>query len=175
MSRPDKQYRIYADTNNVHIFDEMIAPPDDTYHDTLKFSNVNGALVERCKIIGTGPEDAVDLMRYSRDIVIRNCTLLAQGKYCITIKGGCKNIILENVIIENRGSETEIDLGNRSHFIDEITDGIILRNVTASDGKPVRVRVLNAKPPIVEGGNVKVTVYPKWLVKVIFFVLKLLD
>jgi len=170
----DKNYRSYADTEDVVIIGESISPPDESYSDTLKLSHVNRAAIYDTTIFGS-QEDAIDIMRYSQLIHLKNCRLYGAGKYVVTIKGGCDLVALENVIIEQHGKTVDIDLGNFTPITKARTTNVVLRNVTSSDGKPVRVRVLNADKPTVEGGNVKVIVYPKWVVKLVFMFLKIFN
>lgn len=168
MATTDKNYRSYADIDGVYINGELIQPPDNSYADTLKFSKATTVLVDNCDITG-GYEDVIDMNRYCGGIEIRNCRLFSKGEYCATIKGGSKNIVLRDVVIDNHGKTYDIDLGNWSDQSKEKTTDVELINVTSLDGSPVTVRVLNADKPRVEGGNVKLTVYPKWIVALFFF------
>lgn len=91
-------------------------------------------------------------------ILCRGCTLKA-GKYAVTIKGGCYDITLDDVVIERpaQGWEgVDIDIGNRSHNALGRTRGVVLSNVRRADGKPVRVRVGWADMPVVRDSNVKI-------------------
>ncbi len=128
--------------------------------DVLKISGCTGVEFDHLQVVPVGVqrEDAVDIMRFSRGISIKNA-LLRAGKYAVTIKGGSRDILLQNVRIErpSQGWEkVDIDLGNYSHNAQGRTTGVVLWNVTRSDGKPVRVRVGWADEPIVIGGNVEI-------------------
>ena len=163
MTTPDKNFRSYADCMNCLIENETLCPPDESYADTLKFSNAHGVTVRECSIFG-GTEDCIDLNRGCTYITIKDCDLMPAGKYAVTIKGGTSAIQLKNVFIHDHGDETDIDIGNWSDQSKEPTGSVILQNVCMTDGSPVRCRVLWGERPIVIGGNVKVTVVPRVLV-----------
>lgn len=163
MSTPDKNYRSYADAVRIRVEDEVIYPPDHTYADALKLSNVSNAEIKGCHIYG-GKEDCIDINRGCQLISISKCDLIPAGKYAVTIKGGSRVVCLSDVIIHDHGAETDIDIGNWSDQSAELTTGVYLNNVTMVDGSPVRCRVLWGEAPTVAGGNVKVTVVPRVLV-----------
>lgn len=163
---PDINTVSYASENGVVISDLIFNPnPGDS--DTLKFSNCTNFTVERCEIVG-GKEDCIDMNRGSLGYVT-NCNLRPTGNFAMTIKGGFKDLVLENIILDSHGKEVDIDLGNWScQGKWAWTSGIILKNVTAADGKPVIVRVLWASSPKVIGGNVKVK---NWQIAGFFYLL----
>ena len=164
MSKPDNNWRSYANVSGVQIIAEEIKAPDDFVgSDTIHFSNVQGANVAYSIIYGL-KEDCIDIQNKTRDVIVQKCDLYPTGQYGLTIKGGSSNIELSDNTFFSHGSVYDIDLGNWSDQSMDKTTGVILRNLTAHDGKPVRVRVLWADRPIVVGGNVKVTVYPKIVV-----------
>lgn len=161
----DKNYYSIADQDSVNVIDQSfpssgVNPLD--YSDILKLSKATNVVIRGCYIVG-GKEDCIDMNRYCENILVENTTVHSSGLYCFTIKGGTKNVTLRNVVINKHGKEMDIDLGNWSDQSKDLTTNITLENVTSSDGKPVRVRVLWAKKPTVIGGNVKVTVIPKCL------------
>ncbi len=152
----DRNFRSHADQLGVHIIGERIEPPDpQNWDDTLKLSNVTGAVVEMSTILG-GREDCIDIMRGSASVLIYSCELYPTGEYAITIKGGCVGVVMENIVLYGGGKETDIDLGNWTAVNFDKTENIFIRNVRRADGKPVRVRVGHATKPIIEGGNVKI-------------------
>ncbi len=140
-----------------------------SYTDVIHGSHAVGVKIHDIQIVG-GQEDVIDMNNDSSDILVENVRVHPNGKFGFTLKGGSKNIILRNVVFETHGSEVDIDLGNWSDQ-DKVNKTTLVRleNVTSVDGKPVRVRVLFASNPEVIGGNVKVTVYPSWLVSIIRF------
>lgn len=146
-----------------HFPDDGINPLD--YSDIFKLSHATNIVVERCFIKG-GKEDCIDMNRYCQNVHVKQCALDSSGLYCMTIKGGSKNIYLESVQIITHGKSYDIDIGNWSDQSAELTTQIVLDNVYSLDEKPVRVRVLWGDRPIVIGGNVKVIVYPRWIVKI---------
>lgn len=163
MTTPDINYRNYADCKNVIVLDEIIAPPNPSnYDDILKLSNVQDVLVSGCTINpdGGNREDGVDIMRYCARVKIADCRVGAGKKYAFTIKGGCDDILLENVLITRRGGgweRVDIDIGNYSSTVPDAKTGrVIVREVRAIDDLPVRLRIGWAKEVIVEGGNVEI-------------------
>ena len=159
----DKNYLSFADVSRKTIMDTTLVPLDDTYADTLKLSHADFIEVIRCVIYG-GHEDCIDINRDCVDVLVKDCRLIPDGKYAVTIKGGSCMVHLQNVVIDVHGSETDIDIGNWSDQSGFLTTGVVLENVTMADGSPVRCRVLWGEKPMVVGGNVKVTVVPKVLV-----------
>jgi hypothetical protein len=172
MATPDKNFRSYADESGVRIYGETIAPPDQTYADTLKFSNADDVEVEKCHVVG-GYEDCVDINRDCEQVVLRNLTLEAHGEYAVTIKGGSHDIKLIDVVITAPGRVYDIDIGNWSDQNQNKTTSVKLVNVTRADGEKVRVRVLWADRPVIVGGNVSLTVVPRLAVLVYRFFRKL--
>lgn len=162
---PDINYYSIADRNDVEVLsrtlpDVGINPSD--YSDTLKLSKATNIVVKDCVIYG-GKEDCVDMNRYCENILIESTTVISNGSYCFTIKGGTKSVTLRNVVVQKHGKSYDIDLGNWSDQSNNLTTNVVLENVTSTDGKPVTVRVLWADAPTVIGGNVKVTVVPKFI------------
>lgn len=161
----DKNWESHANETDVNIAGRIICPPDNTYSDTLKFSCCQIVKVHDCKIVG-GNEDCIDMNNLCSNLDVTNCELESRGKYVMTIKGGTTDVLVSDTCILAHGSETDIDLGNWSDQSEAETKRVILSNVFAQDGQPVRVRVLWAEKPLVIGGNVKVTAIPKFLVSI---------
>ena len=172
-SKPDRNYESHADVDGVIIENRSIPPQEEEeeevaslyYSDSLKLSKATDVLVKSCSITG-GSEDCIDMNRYCSDITVSDCILKPCGKYGITIKGGTTRVTLKNLLFMTHGKETDIDLGNWSDQSAEPVSSVVLENITSLDGKPVRVRVLWAQKPKVLGGNVKLIIYPKLLVKI---------
>lgn len=164
MAKPDKNFRPIADESGVNVIGETLIPPDGTYADTLKLSNADICHIENCAITG-GYEDCIDLNRNSVKNDFLGLALTPKGKYGITIKGASSYCLFSDIQFMSHGTLYDIDIGNWSDQDYEQTVGTVLNNVRAVDGKPVRVRVLWGEKPLVIGGNVKVTVYPRLLVK----------
>lgn len=172
----DKNYYSIADQSDILLGstefpDKGINAQD--YSDTLKLSHAKYITVKCCYITG-GKEDCIDINRMCENILIEDTTLFSGGSYCVTIKGGSKNITLKNVTIDGHGKETDIDIGNWSDQSSELTTGVVLDNVQSRSGEPVKVRVLWAnKPIIINNSNVSVTTIPKCLVSIYRFLRKL--
>lgn len=176
----DRNYLSFADQNHVVIADQSIeAPKPSDYDDILKLSNVGGAKVVNTSINlrGGNREDAVDIMRGSSYIHLEDCTIGA-GNYVFTIKGGARFVSLRNVQISRHGrwpERVDIDIGNFSVTVPDAKTGtVILDNVTATDGRPVRVRVGWAAAPIVIGGNVQVLFWQSAVLKAYVFTMRML-
>jgi hypothetical protein len=151
----DKNYISHCNEKNVMITGETIVPPDDTYSDTLKFSNVNGFSVLDCNITG-GKEDCVDIMRGSKHGSICLCELTPKGKYGVTIKGGVENITISDTILTCGGSETDIDIGNYENAStprNQPVQVVTISNVRRKDGRRVRVRLLNCNNVVFTDGR----------------------
>lgn len=165
----DNNYRSIADTDGVVIKNETICPDGaDNFSDILKFSNASNCTVTGTAICG-GKEDCVDMNRNCKNITLLDCTLFTNGNQHATIKGGAKDITLNNVLFRGNPKNVEIELGNYSEQSDEPPERIFLENCNRDDGSPVRVRLLNCCDcqVIVIGGNVKV--FKPWWVKMGFF------
>jgi len=167
----DNNFRSYADVDHLSIVDEIIKSDNPLcFSDTLKLSNVASAEIFGCYIVG-GKEDCIDIMRKSSLVNIVHCTLASSGKFCITIKGGSGRIKISNLVIENHGTETDIDIGNYYNSFEPgwlPVEDVVINNVTSSDGKPVKVRLLNCNKVTIIGGNCKVTKVPSIFWKIYF-------
>jgi hypothetical protein len=144
MSRPDKNLVSIADEVVIdrHFID--LIPPDDSYADTLKFSNATTGVITARRIVG-GREDCVDINNGSARLHISAEAWEPRGKYLATIKGGSRDITLAGTVTSH-GSEVDVDLGNRSDQSREIVRGIRL-DLKTTDGSPIRVRLLLAERP----------------------------
>jgi hypothetical protein len=69
---------------------------------------------------------------------------------------------IDSVLFDSHARGADIVIGWRPGLVpssDWNAAGInVLRDVKATDGKPVRVHVWNAPPPVVEGGNVEIRI-----------------
>ena len=176
MTTPDKNYLSLADVEDKHLVNCYISPKSDgldstDYDDILKFSHAKNCSVTDSTISGEGVnhENAIDMNRSCSGILVKGCNLISGRQNAITIKGGCNDITIENVVIVPGAGHCDIDLGNFSDQCDCPVTNVKLINVTRSDGQPVRVRVINADKPIVTGGNVAVYrpfwgMFPIWTV-----------
>jgi hypothetical protein len=179
MSKPDINYRSYADQDNFTVAGETIQADDPAaYDDILKVSHCQYAIVRDCAINlnGGNREDGVDVMRSSYAVHFNECEVGAGQLYAFTIKGGSDMISLRNVLITRPGpwpQRVDIDIGNYSSTVPNAKTGtILLTNVTRTDGKPVRVRVGWAARPIISGGNVKVLFWQSLALKVYVWVMR---
>lgn len=166
----DNNFYSVADRSHVTLDDEFLFPENpQQYNDILKFSNAVDCCAKNCIIAG-GSEDCIDMNRNCDGIHILNCRLSPYGKQGFTIKGGSKNITIENTLFTINPSNVEIELGNYSEQSDEPPTNINLINVRRLDGGAVRVKCLNACTCTVNVINCEnVKVYKPWWVKLGFF------
>lgn len=179
--KPDTNYLSYADQSNL-VLDGMTIQPDvpSDWDDVLKISCCKFTEVNHCIINpdGGNREDGVDVMRESYCVSFNNCHVGAGQRYAFTIKGGCDLIRLKDVTIIRHGGgweRVDIDIGNWSTTTPKKTDAVFLTNVTASDGKPVRVRVGWARRPEILGGNVKILFWQSLGLKLYCLVMRFLN
>lgn len=164
MITPDKNLESHGDTQEVRLKGVTLNARDGEYADALKFSNVQGVVVDGEFIFG-GYEDCIDINRGCMDMAFRNLRLSSGGLYVATIKGGSSNILFENITVAAHGKETDFDIGNWSDQNGNLTHHIYFKNIKSEDGKPVRVRVLwGADVHVLDNSNVKITVVPKFFV-----------
>lgn len=162
MTTPDTNYLSIADVSGKTIKGAIISPANEgidprLIDDILKFSHAINCGIENCTVTGDGlnRENAIDMNRLCEGIVIKNSNLVSGQQNAITIKGGCHDVQIINVKIVPGKGNCDIDLGNYSDQCQCPVTGVKLVDVTRVDGQPVRVRVINADMPVVEGGNVK--------------------
>jgi len=169
MSRKDKNYKSYADVSDMEILDQEICPHEPLeYSDILKFSNAQNMLAKNLKVCG-GKEDVIDINRKCNNILIINCLLSGNGKYIFTIKDST-NITIKDCVIDRAGKDFDIEIGNYSTTGSTKVINVVLDNVTRTDGKPIKVNVLNGnKPVLVNGTKAKITVVWPIFWKIYFF------
>lgn len=150
MSTPDKNFLSIADNPNVGLREfATLMPLDETYADTLKFSNAQNGTIRGTRLVG-GYEDCCDCNRNCANIDVHFNEWDPRGKFVVTDKGGSLNNRFSGVILRH-ASEMDVDIGNGSDQSDERTKGTRL-NFRMQDGSKVRVRVLHGWMPIFENG-----------------------
>lgn len=172
MSTPDRNFRSISDVTGYTLEVETIDPREQGldpagFADLLKLSHAVDVTVRNCTIRGGGlqRENAIDMNRNCRAIVITDCAVEAGKQNAITIKGGCKNTLLRRVIIERAGGNCDLELGNYSDQSFERTTGTLLDSVVRADGKPVRVRCGQADWPVVTNGKVEILYFQSYVLK----------
>lgn len=138
--------------------------------DSLKFSQcfnveVFGYYIENRK------EDTIDLVR-GANYHFHDLTLNPRGNNGITIKGGAKNIKLENIVFDSHGKECDIELGMWCDY--DIVKRPKVRNVEiinchAKDRKPLVLKCWYSEKPKIVNSNVKVLWWPPIMSPVYFF------
>lgn len=167
----DNNFESYWGEKNFTIENRIIAPDNPTsFNDILKLSHCENIVIKECQIEG-GSEDCIDALA-GKELHIINTRLRPNGRNGITLKGAIEEIGLDNVVFLSHGSECDIELGQHTIYDTLLgrdkTKRVHLTNVTSNDGKPVIVRVWNADKPGITGGNVKLIIIPKIIVKIYF-------
>ena len=172
MSKPDVNYEGVADNKTpVSITDRTIQPhAPQMWDDVFKLSNAWAVTVTNCDINpeGGNREDGVDINRYSRECLFKDCRVRSGDKYAFTIKGGSHHIKLDNVVIHGpRGKEgVDIDIGNYAGQSYAMTHSININNVNREDGRPVTIRIGRGCDVNVTNSNVKILAFQSILLKV---------
>ena len=127
------------------------------FDDILKFSHATRIRASKLRVAG-GTENAVDMNRECRDILLENSHLMSGDVCAVVIKGGSEGITLSHVSIGPGRKPTayDIELGGWSDQSMAPTRRVILEEVWRIDGEPVRVVVGRAERPTVYGGKVRV-------------------
>lgn len=123
------------------------------YAEGLKItSQARNITVYANKIIG-GYEDCVDVNNRCQNITVIAGSFVPRGTYLATIKGGSRNIKLKG-LVKKSADVVEVDGGNHSEQSREVTSDISL-DLNFEDGRPIRIRSLNAKGWHLYGGPYK--------------------
>lgn len=173
----DKNYYSIADESGVELVGKTLDPRADgidpsLFDDILKISHSNNVTISSVIVDAGGMqrENAIDMNRECRTVLVQNCKLVSGMQNAITIKGGCEQIIIENVeMVPGRG-HADIELGNWSDQSQKRTTKVTLINVRRTDGKPVRLTVGNADYPAIHGSNIEYQWARSWLVKAYVFI-----
>lgn len=161
----DNNYESHAYEEGLYISDRQIAPenPQD-YSDILKFSFCKDTTVNNCIIYG-GKEDNIDAVRGS-NYTFENLSLNSLGTNGITLKGSLDGFTIKNVAFTSHGKECDIELGqfdNYWYIGRPPTRNGKLADLTATDDKPIKLRVWDATVPEITNSNVKVIKIPKFI------------
>jgi hypothetical protein len=128
------------------------------YDDTMKLSHVWDMKFYGLSVTG-GRENAIDMNRECRNVLIEDAILFGGGHCPIVIKGGCENIYLKSFDIFHDGPY-DVELGGWSDQSRKKTTGVTLENSYRLGPKgeqlPVRIVVGHADKPTIIGGNVRV-------------------
>ena len=158
----DKNYESHVQENGTHIEGRTIPADADPaeYSDILKFSNCENITVKNCTVLG-GKEDCIDAVRgnnYTFD------TVTLSPKYNgITLKGSIDTANITNVEFQSHGKDCDIELGQYDNYWyigRPSTRNISITDTKSVDGKPIVVKVWDAKTPTVTNSNVKIVKIP---------------
>lgn len=161
----DKNYESHVQENGTHIEGRTLPSDADPaeYSDILKFSNCEDITVKNCSILG-GKEDCIDAVRgnnYTFDTVT-----LTPKHNGITLKGSIDTASITNVEFQSHGKDCDIELGQYDNYWyigRPPTRNVRIIDTNATDGKPVVVKVWDAKTPIVVNSSVKIINIPKFI------------
>lgn len=153
----DTNYNSAAETDGERVGPHNWVPPSDAmqFDDILKRSNCHNFGVAGVTIPG-GREDAVDFVR-GTGYTVCHCTLSGG----VTIKGAIDGAVLDTVTM---GGKPKIELGQFDNYWypgRAPTRNVVLNEVYADNGGPVKVLVWDADMPTVIKSNVRVTRIPK--------------
>ena len=155
----DTNWRSYVgpqDNGKLVTSEDWQAPSDPMQWDDLfKCSNVSN-LTATGLVIPASREDSIDCVRGS-NYLIQSCTI--QGS--TTVKGAIDGFELNNCVISGT-----VELGQYDNYWTRgraPTRNVSLINCCSPDGEPIRVKLWDAKMPVVQNTNVKITKIPKWV------------
>ncbi len=172
----DNNYYSIADVVGFELKDTTIDPRTEgidpsNIDDVLKLSHAQNVLIELVTVNAGGlqKENAVDMNRVCVNVTMKDCILYSGKQNAITIKGGCRDITIQDVQIVPGSGHCDIELGNWSDQSQDYVLNVRLINVTRTDGAPVRLRIGHAKNVTIEGGNVKEDKFGSLMVKLYTF------
>ena len=172
----DTNYLSIADVIGYELKNTTVDPRTEgidpsTIDDVLKLSHAQNILVEAVTVNAGGiqRENAIDMNRICVDVIVRYCILYSGKQNALTIKGGCRDITIENVQIVPGTGQCDVELGGWSDQSRDYVLNVKLINVTRTDGKPVRLRIGHAKNVTIEGGNVKENKFESSMLKLFVF------
>ena len=139
------------------------------YSETIKGSNLSESGAAVFDIVA-GDEDGIDVVR-GEDYLFEDGRIDAgKSTRCfITAKGGIDGLIIRDVTLFGKTRWwRDIGLGdhtiyNKGNLMD--MKNVLIDNVRRSDGKPVKILVLDCDKPICTNGKYCVVKIPKLLVK----------
>jgi hypothetical protein len=127
------------------------------YSDAIHCSRVDDFYPKFGTVI-SGDEDAADVNNECCGVGLEAKRWVLGGRLGFTAKGGSIGTTFSGEV-EGQGKECDVDLGNWSDQSHKKTTGTFL-NLWRADCSPIRVRVLNADEPRIEGGGPYVYVFP---------------
>ena len=127
------------------------------YNDILKFSHAVNVHIAHVAVRtgGSQIEQAIDMNNLCQNIGIDRAELDEGHENVLTIKGGCTDIHVGVLLITPGSGNCDIELGGISAQSNNPTTGVSF-NANRTDGKPVRLRIINATTPSYTG-NVTTT------------------
>ena len=133
----------YLDLNEVEVGAEIA--------DTVKFSGVRDFTLHiRGNVIG-GYEDCLDLNNLCQRVTVIADGLIPTGRYAITIKGGCEDILIDTTLLDH-SKTVDVSLGEHSDQSFKVTREVTL-SIAAVDGSKVTYWQFNADRPHLVGST----------------------
>jgi hypothetical protein len=151
MSRPDKNYKSYANLSKRYIFEDETILANPTVHaDAWKFSNCHDVTATGKAVFG-GYEDCVDINRGS-DLSIIADWFPEQSKQLATIKGGASDVHLSGVV---HGHAKGFDVETDNYSDQEVWKKTrkIRISLVSEDGSPITVRPFWHVPEFLNAGE----------------------
>lgn len=149
------------------------------YAEGLKLSNLDNVFIADGHIIG-GYEDCIDCVRGS-NYLFENLTLEAgDARTFVTAKGGLSYISFKNITLKGKTKwPWDFSFGDHTIYYNQgdksWTKNIVLDDVRREDSKKVTILCLLSDRPRVKNGDYRVIMVPKWIVKSLFFVNKIIS
>lgn len=161
----DHNYTSIADVGGLHLPRLIVTPTleeiaqfefreEAPIADVLKFSNASNVQIDEVVVDAKGrqTENAIDMNRGCRDIRLGTVRIVCGGQNGLTIKGGCKRISINRLIIEPGRGHCEMEFGNWSDQSLDWTDDIVIGRVERTDVNPSRYRVIRARRVDIRSG-----------------------
>lgn len=164
--KTDKNYQSHVlESGIAHLGLNWVPPADPLeYSDILKFSQCQDTSVNGFDIFG-GTEDCIDCVR-GRNYTVSDCVLRPKGERAITFKGAIDGWTISKTLIHTSKS-AEIEVGQFDNYWypgrPPTRKGRIYYVVSSDPTEPVRVKLWDAEPPIVELSAVKIITVPKYI------------
>lgn len=156
---PDKNYKSFADVDNLYISNVCFKPSSEEFDDILKLSHATNCVVSNVVVFG-GKENAIDLNRTCENITILGCRLYGGRQAAIVVKGGCKNIYISGTqIAQDPSSWCDVlvdDWSDQSRKASEVT----LVSCYREDGKPLRIVFGRFRKPKIASTNYRILWLP---------------
>jgi hypothetical protein len=151
----DINFRSYSDLTGFAV-NNCDINPDATqkWSDALKVSHCRNFQFDGGSVIG-GSENAIDCNRNCDNGLFNRMRLLMGEQASIVVKGGCTDIVFADIEITPAQNAWCDVLWDDWSDQSQLPSTGLLKNVTRTDGKPVRLVVGRGVWPVIQSGNVR--------------------